>query len=464
MADVIMEPARETSVFRRCDVLIVGGGPAGSAAAASAARAGADTVLVERYGHLGGLSTGGLVVWIDRMTDWTGRQVITGFANELLDRIPRDAIIGPSDDLWGSRDPALVDYWGQRSSASNGIVSWAPTTDPEMLKIAYNEIVLESGAKLLLHSWAVAVIQEGDEVQGVIFESKSGRQAILADVVIDTSGDGDIFAAAGAEFESDVSPGDIHHTMNLPFRVGGVDMSRYYDFRNSKKDEYDAVMKRGREVGVDGKPGVMPRNDQCRFGRPKMAGYSSLDVEDLTTIEVEGRRGMLKVLDFYRENMPGFEDACILDTASQLGVRHSRRLVGTDRVVREQWTSGARHDDEVMVSPPPNPRHPNVSIPLGALIPAKLENLLAAGRNLSSDAVSHTFMREIPQCWAMGQAAGTAAALAADAGVRVRDVNTGDLRKSLEKQGVFLHPLGDATPTAQDPDPEKFEVYLPLDA
>jgi hypothetical protein len=101
---------------------------------------------------------------------------------------------------------------------------------------------------------------------------------------------------------------------------------------------------------------------------------------------------------------------------------------------------------------------------LGALIPAKLENLLAAGRNLSSDAVSHTFMREIPQCWAMGQAAGTAAALAADAGVRVRDVNTGDLRKSLEKQGVFLHPLGDATPTAQDPDPEKFEVYLPLDA
>ena len=460
MGDVIREPARDISVFRRCDVLVVGGGPAGCAAAASAAGMGADTILVERYGHLGGLSTGGLVVWIDRMTDWSGRQVITGFANDLLDRLPGDAIVGPSDDVWGSKDPELVGYWQDRSSASNGVVTWAPTVDPEMLKMVYVDIVLGKGAKLLQHSWAVAAVQEGNEVQGVIFESKSGRQAILADVVIDTSGDGDIFAAAGGAFDSDVSPGDIHHTMNLPFRAGGVDMARYYEFRRQDRDEFDAIMRRGLESGVDAKPGIMPRNDQCRFGRPKMAGYSGLDVEDLTTVEIEGRRGMLTVLHFYRENVPGFENAYILDTASQLGVRHSRRLAGVKSVNREAWTTGVRHEDEVAVSPPPNPRHPNVSVPLGALIPSDLENLMAAGRNLSSDAVSHTFMREIPQCWAMGQAAGTAAALAVSASVRVRGVAIADVRNSLTKQGVYLHPPEDILPTITKPEP--FDVYLPL--
>src|SRR5262249_51887712 len=127
---VIEEPARSIPVFRDCDVLVVGGGPAGTAAAVAAARTGAGTGLLERANHLGGLSTGGLVIWIDRMTDWSGEQVIRGIASDLLDRLPQDAIAGPPRGLWGSADEATAAYWKERTAAYHGIVTWSPTIDP----------------------------------------------------------------------------------------------------------------------------------------------------------------------------------------------------------------------------------------------------------------------------------------------------------------------------------------------
>ena len=148
------EPARAIPVFRDCDVLVVGGGPSGTAAAVAAARTGADVVLLERYNHLGGLSTGGLVIWIDRMTDWTGEQVIRGIADDLLDRLPKDAVAGPPRGLWGSADAATAAYWHERTAAYHGIVTWSPTIDPERLKLASQELVLESGVQLVLHAWA----------------------------------------------------------------------------------------------------------------------------------------------------------------------------------------------------------------------------------------------------------------------------------------------------------------------
>jgi hypothetical protein len=144
------------------------------------------------------------------------------------------------------------------------------------------------------------------------------------------------------------------------------------------------------------------------------------------------------MLEVYRREMPGFERAWLIDTAPQIGTRHSRRLAGVKRMAREAWTAGLRHDDEVAVSPAPNARYPNVSIPLGCLVPASLDGLLAAGRNLSSDTATHSFMREIPQCWAMGQAAGVAAAVAVAARGRVRDVDVAEVRRQLVKQGVWL--------------------------
>jgi hypothetical protein len=148
---------------------------------------------------------------------------------------------------------------------------------------------------------------------------------------------------------------------------------------------------------------------------------------------------MMTMLDFYRHHMPGFEDAWVMSTAPQMGTRHSRRLVGLKKVTRDDWTNGRIHEDEIGISPPPNPRTPNVSIPFGCLVPAQLDNLLVAGRNLSCDATVHSFLRLIPQCWEMGQAAGTAAAVAISSGKRVRDVDVNEVRKQLFRQGVVLN-------------------------
>lgn len=446
----IHEPARETPVFRTCDVLVVGGGPAGCAAAAASARLGADTMLVERYGYLGGMSTGGFVLWIDRMSDWEGRQVIAGFASELLARLPKEGLMGPPPNSWGLRDFQTVEYWAERHAAWHGIVTWSPTTDPELLKIAYIDLLNEGCAKLLLHMWAVAPVQEGNEIQGIVFESKSGRQAILAKTVIDATGDGDIFALAGASFEDDVQSGEIHGTMNVAFRWSGVDVESYARFRRERVEEHETLAMRivERVLQVSRVPhrdvrGVLPwrfpRNDVVYFMGPRLLGYSCVDVEDLTVVELESRRLMMELLDFYRGNVPGFEKAWIMDTAPQIGVRHSRRLVGAKRVTVEDWTEGRLHEDEIGVCPAPTPRHPNVSIPLGCLVPVKLENLLVAGRNLSCDLPSHAFLREIPVCWVMGQAAGTAAAVAVGAGVRVRDADVGEVRTKLIDQGVYLN-------------------------
>ncbi len=435
----ITEPAKEIPVAAECDILVVGGGPGGTAAAASAASMGADTILVERYGHLGGMSTGGLVLWIDRMTDWTGKQVIAGFANDLLDRMPKEGLLGPPNEQWGSKDPAVVEYWHDRMAAADGMVTWSPTVDPEMLKNASLDVVLERGVNLRLHSWGVAAVQEGNEIRGVIMESKAGRHAILAKVVIDTTGDGDIFALAGAAFESDQDQGTTQAKMNTSWLWRDVDMERFLVFRRTRSKEYQDIVARARELGgLDARALPMPHKDQAAFHSPRLSGYSPLSVEDLTAVEIESRQIMMMLLPFYRKNMPGFEKAIVQETASQVGTRHSRRLVGEKKMTRDAWLAETHYADEIGISPPPNSRNQNASIPLGCLTPASVDNLLAAGRNLSCDTTMHTFMREIPQCWAMGQAAGVTAAVASNSGVLVRDVDVREVQAQLKKQGAHL--------------------------
>jgi hypothetical protein len=222
---MLREPARDVPVYRECDVLVVGGGPSGTAAAVAAARLGAEVVLLERYNHLGGLSTGGLVIWIDRMTDWSGKLVIRGFAEEIMDRLPREAVAGPARKDWGSRDAASAAHWAQRTAAFHGIVTWSPTVDPERLKLASQEIVLAQKVHLVFHSWAALPLLEDGKVRGAFFESKAGRQAVRAKVVVDATGDGDLFARAGAAYESDIETADIHHCMNTAWLLGGVEWS-----------------------------------------------------------------------------------------------------------------------------------------------------------------------------------------------------------------------------------------------
>jgi hypothetical protein len=408
----IAEPARDVRVFRDCDVLVVGGGPSGTAAAIAAARIGADVVLLERANHLGGLSTGGLVFWIDRMTDWSGNQVIRGIANDLLDRLPKDAVAGPPRTLWGSADEATAAWWKERTAAHHGIVTWSPTIDPEGLKLASQELVLESGVHLVLHAWGAAPLMRDGKVAGVFFESKEGRQAIRAAVTVDCTGDGDIFHRAGAASVADIDTRDIHHCINTAFLCGGVDMARWVAFKTSRPAEFAAFMNRGRAAcgGLFERPFVSWGNDVALFMGPRLAGYSAVDVEDLTEVEIRSRRLMVQHLATYRDHAPGFEAAFLMLSAPQIGARHARRLVGVGTVTREDWLRGLPCPDEIGVSPSLAPTYPVVSVPYAALVAAALDGLLVAGRAISCDATSHSFLREVPQCWLTGQAAGTAAA------------------------------------------------------
>ena len=437
----IVEPEREVPVFAETDVLVVGGGPAGTAAAIAAARLGADVLLVERYNHLGGLSTGGLVIWIDRMTDWSGRHIIRGLAEELVDRLPKGAVAGPPQADWGSRDAATAAYWAQRTAAYHGVVTWSPTIDPEALKTLSMQMTNEAKVRLLLHAWAAAPIVEGNNVKGVIFESKEGRHAVLAKVVVDTTGDADLIARSGAACDSDIDAGDIHHCVNTAFLFGGVDMERWLRFRGTEPDAFAAFMTLGREqIKYFEKPFVSWRNDVALFMGPRLAGYSAVNVEDLTAVELRSRELAVGHLDIYRKAAPGFSDAFLMLGAPQIGVRHSRRLVGVRKVTRQQWDGGLVFDDEIGVSPSLSPKTPNISVPYGALVPEALDGILGAGRHVACDPNSHTFLREIPQCWLTGQAAGVAAALAAANSTPPRHVAVRSIQHELLRQGVYLSP------------------------
>ena len=435
----VHEPGREIPVYRQCDVLVVGGGPSGTAAAAAAAREGADVCLLERYNHLGGLSTGGLVIWIDRMTDWEGRHVIRGFAEEVFDRLPADAVAGPPREDWGSQDPAKAHHWSFRTAAYHGIVTWSPTIDPERLKLLSQELLIERGVKLVYHSWAAMPLMEEGRVVGAAFESKEGRMAVRAKVVVDCTGDGDLFARAGAAFTDDIQENDVHHCMNTSWLFGGVDMSRWLAFRSGDPDGYNAFMAGGREAcGLFERPFVSWRDDIALFMGPRQSGYSALDVDDLTSVEVRSHRAMAAHLEYFRQHAPGFQNAFMMLSAPQIGVRHARRLKGVDAVLRSRWPEGTPLPDEIGVTPAVSPKFPNISVPYGALVPIELDGLLAAGRHISCDSNSHGFMREIPQCWITGQAAGVAAALAARAGVEPRAVAIDQLQDALLAQGVYL--------------------------
>ncbi len=198
---------------------------------------------------------------------------------------------------------------------------------------------------------------------------------------------------------------------------------------------------------------------------PRLAGYSAVNVEDLTEVDIRSHRLMAAHLAVYRDHAPGFEGAFMMLSAPQTGVRHARRLVGTARVTREDWPSGTPRHDEIGVSPSLSPKYPLISVPYGALVPASLDGLLVAGRAISCDATSHSFLREVPQCWMTGQAAGAAAALAAAARIPPRSVSIRQLQDSLSRQGALVRtaanaPAGSVSETSRQP-PERKDHQAP---
>jgi hypothetical protein len=413
------EPGRRTPVLARTQVLVVGGGSAGAAAAIAAARLGADTMLVERHGSLGGLATGGLIILLLTLDDGDGQQVIGGLCQEVVDRIvQRGGAFHPPRSEWGSREDALIERdrgWGLVWGSGPHRVRYSVAYDPEELRFALNQMVEESGVRLLLHVWACEPLIENGHVTGVALQGKSGRVAILADVVVDASGDGDMFAAAGAPYELEkVLPW-------LWFRMGGV-------------EDPEAALAAGgwffRTVG-EGQM-LMPWGATERIIRK----IDATDPVDLTLAELECRKMVMKEVDRLRAEVPQFRRAHLCDIATQLGITESRRLVGEYVLGRDDINRP--FDDAIGITGHWTRYGARYWIPYRCLLVRELDNLLAAGRCISVDHRTHHATKEIPACMVTGQAAGTAAALAVRAGVGPKQVEVAALRDTLHRAGAIL--------------------------
>jgi len=389
----VIQPQRELPVFRETDVLVVGGGPSGVAAAVAARRTGAKVTLVERYGCFGGLWTGGLVLKLPGIA-FRKKQVALGICEEILQRLDK-------------MDQAVI----ERGPGEQ------PTVDAEATKYVLSEMIRETGVDVYLHSWGVDVIMDGNTVKGAVFESKSGRFAVLAKTVIDASGDGDIFSIAGAPYEH------RRHRVGLVCRIGNMDKIDQTKTKQAKKPPR----------GI-GEPTPKPGINWVNMGGPESDG---VDINDLTRLEMDHRRQIWRQIDIIRKT-PGYEQVYLVEVASQLGVRVSRVLTGMKQVTFKGAKAGRKFSDVIGMGGEWNPGNPLLEIPFGALVPRKIENILAVGRCVSADPAIMESMRLIPCALVTGHAAGVASALAVQDGCLCRDVEIPKLQKHLREQGAYL--------------------------
>lgn len=437
--------SRKVPILAEKEILVLGGGPAGVAAAVAAARNGADVGLVERYGHLGGMATGGLVIILMRF-DASGEQVFFGIAAEVLERLANlGATYGPPKSVWGSMDPEHVEYWKEWGATQYRIEEnqdeWLDTKvrnrisfDPESLKYICNEMLMESGVELWLHSWIGSVVIEDNIVKGVIIESKSGPKAIMGKVLIDGTGDGDIMAGAGAEFDKGDRP------LALPFRFGNVDIPKARTYIRENRDEYKLKMaKLKKQNGFWQERFFNTVHPNVIWFSNIFPNRDALNIEDLTAVEVEGRRKIITTLQFYRKNIPGFESAFLLDTASQIGIRESRKLVGEYVITRDDVKSKQTFKDVVAKGISYFDYDLVFDIPYRSLLPKNVEGLIVGGRPISMTHQAFTWTQAlIVQCIATGEAAGTAAALSVRGNIPPRRVDIKVLQKTLKEGGVIL--------------------------
>jgi hypothetical protein len=444
----IPEPNKTVEVIRECEVVVVGGGPGGIGAAVSAARNGADTILVERYGYFGGMGTGGLVTIIPCLSDFNGTMQIGGINQEWVERLAlREAETHPPEEIWGATDKRLLSYWNDRSffTVREGHIVYASMIDAEISKCILNDMVSEAKVKTYLHSWGTVPIMDGNRAIGVIFESKSGRKAIMAKVVIDSTGDGDLLPFAGATFDVDIDPKLRIANLSLSYWVDNVNFLKADDFRKMHPKKWGELMQELRQRG--GHPGFMRSNlkgqENIVWIHPRYANSSQIDVEELTRVEFLGREKMLLTHDYLKKNIPGFEESFIVLSGPQLGTRGARRVHGDYMLTSKDLSSNEPFEDTIAIFPDldrgeASLAHPNTFIPYRTLLPKGVENMLVACRAFSSDQEVNNFFNLIPHCVAIGEAAGTAAALSLRQGVSVRQVDFPSLRKQLIAQNVPL--------------------------
>ncbi|HEY4203390.1 MAG TPA: FAD-dependent oxidoreductase [Xanthobacteraceae bacterium] len=442
-ARTIAEPARQIPLYGEYEVAVLGGGPAGIAAAVASARAGRRTLLIERYGFLGGMGTAaGVTNFCGLHANVFGEmhRVVQGVASDLLARIDR---------LNGLNAPHLV----------LGKIM-AQAYDTAAYKIAADDLLTSHNVDILFHALgAGAVMRDNGQIDALMVETKAGRRAIVAGVFIDCSGDGDLAAWAGAPYEVGDNAGSMLYP-SMMFRLNGIDPEKAGDAWRT----IPALMEQAEAAGTHHFPRkaaiVRPQRSQVEWrvnftqlSRDDGRAISGIEPDDLTTGEIEGRRQAIKAFEFLR-TVPGFENSYIVDIPPQLGIRETRRVVGDYMVSGEDVLECASFDDSIGVNGwpieahvagdvvfkfPPIPESRGFNeLPYRMLTPQGIDNLLVAGRCASMTHEGQSAARVSGACFVMGEAAGTAAALALSGNTSARHIDIAALQTQLKRQGAFV--------------------------
>ena len=408
----------------KCEVLVCGGGPGGLAAAVSAARLGADTLLVERYGFLGGMATAGLVNPFMKYST-SEEQIIHGIFQEILDRLNQKHAYGPYNSF-----------------------------DAEAFKLVADEMIQDCGSRLLLHTHVSDVKVNGSLIDEVLVTGKSGPQSIKAQIFVDGTGDADLAFRSGAPCELGRKLDSLTQPMTLNFRMSGVEIDRMPGWDKIT----ELYLKAREEKRVD-----CPRDNVLYFGttHPNEIHFNTTRIiclngtssEDLTKAELEARKQMWEIAAFLKSDVSGFENAYIQVSASQIGIRETRRIVGEYVMTAEDVLEARKFDDciargnyDVDIHDPKgggtviqslDPAE-SYDIPYRALVPLKIDNLLIAGRPISTTHEAHSSTRVMPIAIAIGEAAGTAAALSVKSNSILRKLNVKALQEQLRTQGANL--------------------------
>ncbi len=417
------EPTKKE--VKHWDVMVIGGGPGGVPAAVAAARNGMKVLLIERYGFLGGMATAALVH--PYMTYKAGDKIIIkGLFKEFLDRLQED----------------------------HAILDDRTHFDAEPMKWIFDRFVHEAGVDLLLHSNAVGVLKKEKQIKAVKIFHKSGIEDLSADLFIDSTGDGDIAAWAGARIEIGRQSDGGCQPMTTSFRMANVKIEEMPDGKEINR-LYDEAKAKG-EVN-NPREDVLFFNsvhpDVIHFNTTRIIGKSSLDGWQLTDAEIDGRRQVDEMVKFLKKYIKGFENSYLMKMGAQIGIRESRRVMGKYVLTAEDVLEARHFDDGIACASYNidihNPAGTGTEIiklkpgtyyqiPYRCLVPDQVDNLLVASRCISADHAAHSSLRVQPIVWALGQAAGTAAALCVKNKIKPEEIDIEELKSLLTQQGAFI--------------------------
>ena len=456
-------PPRVAQLAAETDVLVVGGGPAGLGAALGAAQAGAEVVLAERYGFLGGNATAALVMPLMSFHTQRPRREKKG----AITLLPTDH--GPGEPVLAGAVKLLVERLVRAGGAIKPSVNtgYVVPFDPEVFKLVVLELLDEAGVRFLFHAFATEVVSE-NAVRGVVFETKSGAIVIRARVIVDCTGDGDVAARAGAAYEVGREEDHLVQPMTLMFRVTEFDRRRFEAYVRRHPDQWRGVHGLWdliRRATAEGKL-RLAREDILFFATPherevsvnstRVTKVLGIDVWDLSYAEWESRRQLRQIANFLRECVPGFEESYVVQSGVNIGVRETRRILGDYQLTVDDILQARKFPDVIARSTYPvdihNPEGTGTllkrvppgdayDIPLRSLLPRGLDGILVAGRCISGTHEALSSYRVMPVSMATGQGAGVCAALAARYRMTPRAVPPAEVQHELIRQGADLRDL-----------------------